>query len=84
MPNPSEKNGSDRNVVLQGLVRADSMLQIALAIPLSTLIGWGIGVWLDHKLHHSWIPILGLILGAAAGFVQIIRLANQANRRADK
>lgn len=78
--NPPPDSSSDRKVVLRGLVRAESMVQIALALPLSTIIGWAIGDFLDHKLHHSWIAIVGLLLGVAAGFVQIIRLVNHANR----
>ena len=81
----SNHSGNDggRKVVLRGLVRAESMVQIALAVPLSTIIGWGLGVWLDHKLHQSWIGIVGLVLGAVAGFVQIVRVANHANRSDD-
>ncbi len=81
--NPSPTPESDRKVVLRGLVRAESMVQIALALPLSTFIGWGLGDFLDHKLHQSWIAIVGLFLGIAAGFLQIVRLANHANRSDD-
>lgn len=76
----SGNSGSDRKVVLRGLVRAESMVQIALALPLSTIIGWALGDFLDHKLHQSWIAVVGLLLGVVAGFVQVVRLANQANR----
>jgi ATP synthase protein I len=82
MPQPTN-SGDDRKVVLRGLVRAETMVQIALALPLSTLIGWGLGVFLNHKLHQSWIAIVGLLLGIAAGFVQVVRLANHANRSDD-
>ena len=81
--NPDAKPGDDRKVVLRGLVRAESMVQIALALPLSTFIGWGLGEFLDHKLHQSWIAIVGLLLGIAAGFTQVVRLANHANRSDD-
>lgn len=84
MTPPSANHGDDRKVVLRGLVRAESMVQIALAVPLSTIVGWGLGDWLDHKLHQSWISILGLVLGAVAGFIQIVRVANHANRSDDK
>ncbi len=82
MPPPAN-SGNDRKVVLRGLVRAESMIQIALALPLSTFIGWGLGDLLDHKLHTSWIAVVGLLLGIAAGFTQVVRLANQANRSDD-
>lgn len=79
MPPPAN-SGNDRKVILRGLVRAESMVQIALALPLATFIGWGLGDFLDHKLHTSWIAIVGLLLGVAAGFTQVVRLANHANR----
>ena len=84
MPPQFTNDGNDRKEVLRGFVRAESMVQIALAVPLSTIIGWGLGDWLDHKMHQSWISILGLVLGAVAGFVQIVRVANHANRSDDK
>ena len=74
---------SDRKVILGGLVRAESIVQIALALPLSAIIGWALGDFLDHKLHQSWIAIVGLLLGVAAGFVQVVRIANHANRSSD-
>lgn len=77
MPASSE---NDRKVVLRGIARAESMVQIALALPLSALIGWIIGDYLANKLHHPWIAIAGVLLGVTAGFVQVIRLANHANR----
>lgn len=81
--NPDLNTKTERNVVLRGLVKADTLAQIAIALPLSALIGWGLGDLLDHKLHHSWIAIVGLLLGVAAGLVQVIRLANDANRSLD-
>jgi ATP synthase protein I len=80
-PNESQNKPDDgRRTILQGYVRAESLVQIALALPLSVVIGWGIGDFLDHKLHQSWIAIVGLFVGIAAGFVQVIRLATRANR----
>jgi len=80
---PPDNSGNDRKVVLRELMRAESLMQIALVLPLSTLIGWGLGDFLDHKLHQSWIAIVGLLLGVAAGFTQVVRIANQANRSDD-
>jgi ATP synthase protein I len=83
MPNPMptpDKPDSQRKIALREIVQAESMIQIALVLPLSCVIGWAIGDFLDHKLHQSWIAIAGLGLGIAAGFVQVIRMANHANR----
>lgn len=79
---PGTKRGTDgnRKMVLRSVVRAEALAQIALVLPLSVVIGWAVGDFLDHKLHQSWIAIVGLFIGVVAGFVQVIRVANHANR----
>jgi ATP synthase protein I len=76
-PGPKEDN---RRMVLQGLVRADAIVQIALAMPLSAILGWALGDFFARRFHQEWMAVAGLFLGIAAGFAQVIRLANQANR----
>jgi len=46
---------------------------LALVLPASTFVGWIIGALLDKWLHTTWLYLVGLILGIAAGFVQLIR-----------
>ena len=58
-------------------VKAESMVQLALAIPAGCLIGWALGTWLDHHFHQGWIMITGIILGAVGGFLQIFRTASR-------
>ncbi|GGG75702.1 AtpZ/AtpI family protein [Edaphobacter dinghuensis] len=60
---------------LGDLVKAESMIQLAIALPAGCLIGWLIGAWLDKHFHQSWISIAGIVLGAIAGFVQIFTTA---------
>jgi ATP synthase protein I len=59
---------------MKSLVQVESLIQLALMIPVATVVGWLIGAGLDKWLHQHWIYIPGLILGAAAGFVQIFRV----------
>jgi ATP synthase protein I len=66
--------GKDDSGTMKSLVQVESLVQLALLLPAATVIGWLIGVGLDHWLHQHWIYIAGLILGAAAGFVQIFRV----------
>ena len=53
--------------------------EIAFIFPAATVVGWLIGVGLDHWLHTSWLYILGLILGIVAGFVQLIRIVSSSD-----
>jgi F0F1-type ATP synthase assembly protein I len=46
---------------------------LALLLPASTVVGYLIGHWLDGALGTTWLTILFLVLGSAAGFVQLIR-----------
>lgn len=56
------------------------MVQIALALPLSSVIGWVLGDAIGRHFHATWPAVVGLVLGVAAGFVQIVRIASKANR----
>ncbi len=69
---PNEK----RNLV-RSYVKAESMIQLAIALPAGCLIGWLAGAWLDRHFHQQWIAIVGVILGAAGGFAQIFRAASR-------
>jgi ATP synthase protein I len=69
--NPKKGTGA-----LGDLVKAESMIQVAIALPAGCLIGWFAGDWADHHFHQGWIGIAGLLLGAVAGFIQIFRTAS--------
>ncbi|HTZ59786.1 MAG TPA: AtpZ/AtpI family protein [Acidobacteriaceae bacterium] len=58
----------------QSLVRVESLIQLGLLLPACVVIGWAIGLALDHWLNQHWMNVAGLILGAIAGFVQTIRI----------
>jgi F0F1-type ATP synthase assembly protein I len=53
--------------------RAAEYSGLALVLPVSTFVGYGIGYWLDKKFGTTWLSILFLILGSVAGFVTLIR-----------
>ena len=59
---------------LESLVQVEKLVQLGLLIPCATCIGWISGVGLDRLFHQHWIFIVGLILGATAGFVQMFRV----------
>ncbi len=66
---------------LGDLVKAESMIQLALVLPAACLMGWVIGTALDKHFHVGWISILGVLLGAVAGFIQIFRTASRFLKR---
>lgn len=75
--NKSKRGGG----VFGSLVQAESMIQLALALPAGCLIGWFIGMLLDHHFHTDWIQVVGIIVGAVAGFVQIFTTASKFMKR---
>ncbi|MBZ5726281.1 MAG: AtpZ/AtpI family protein [Acidobacteriia bacterium] len=46
---------------------------LALLLPVSTAVGYAMGYWLDRAFGTTWLRILFLILGSAAGFMTLIR-----------
>ena len=74
-PNNPAKNYSSLKDYLKDYVKAEQMVLLGLAIPVGCVLGMLFGSWLDRRLHTGWIAIAGIILGAAAGFVQIFILA---------
>jgi F0F1-type ATP synthase assembly protein I len=71
-----KKNGG-----LHDLVKAESMIQVALVLPAACLIGALGGSALDKHFHTGWIAVTGILLGAAAGFIQIYKTASRQMKR---
>jgi len=49
--------------------------QLAFVLPAALVVGWLIGAALDRWLHTSWLYLAGILLGIAAGFIELIRTA---------
>ena len=49
--------------------------EIGFILPAAVIVGYLIGLALDHWLHLHWIYIVGIIFGAIVGFVKMIRMA---------
>ena len=73
-PKPGERKKSP-------LVMVAEYSQLAFIFPAATVVGWLIGVALDHWLHTSWLYLVGLILGIIAGFVELIRLVTSSESK---
>jgi F0F1-type ATP synthase assembly protein I len=74
MADPSQEP-KDKNFWVQ----MASYAQLAFVFPAATVIGWLIGLALDHWLHTTWLYLVGLILGIVAGFVELIRTAAKSS-----
>ncbi len=53
--------------------------QIAFIIPAGVVVGLLVGKLLDYWFHTHWLFIAGIIVGAIAGFVDIIRTLTRDN-----
>jgi F0F1-type ATP synthase assembly protein I len=54
--------------------------EIGFMIPMAVVVGYFLGLAADYFLHTHWIYLLGIIFGAVAGFVSMIRRALEANK----
>ena len=77
MSESPNRNQNGPKGALGGLVKAERLMQIAVALPVSVLVGWGCGVLLDKWLHQHWIYIPGLLLGCIAGFIEVFHIVQQ-------
>ena len=68
---------------LGDLVKAESMIQLALVLPAACLIGALGGGALDKHFHTGWMVVVGILLGATAGFIQIFKTASRFMKRDD-
>ena len=57
-----------------------SLLSAGLLFPVSILIGYGIGYYLDRWLGTSYLKIVFLLFGIAAGFVGFFRTISQLGK----
>ena len=70
---PSSQAPKDKN----NWAQIANYAQLGFIFPAATVVGWLIGLGLDHLLHTTWLYIPGLILGIVAGFVELIRMVSR-------
>jgi ATP synthase protein I len=82
-PIPDSNRGRKSSGILDAIVQAEKMIQVALILPCAAFIGWLGGAWLDSRLHQKWIGLAGIVFGGVSGLVYVIRLALAAANRGD-
>ena len=60
--------------------QVSSLLGIGLVFPISIVIGYGIGYYLDQWLGTKYLKIVFLLFGIASGFVSFFRTIAQVER----
>jgi F0F1-type ATP synthase assembly protein I len=53
---------------------------LGIALPATTVTGYFIGVLLDHWLETNFLYLVFLIIGIAAGFLELYRIATRKPR----
>jgi F0F1-type ATP synthase assembly protein I len=64
-------------------VQVGQYTSLAFMLPAGTLIGYGIGYMLDRALGTSFLKVVLLILGTAAGFAEVIRQVQKDSGNSD-
>jgi ATP synthase protein I len=78
-----QRGGRKEQGALGQLVKAETFIQFAIALPLGCLLGWLIGSALDKHFHQHWIGVVGILMGAVGGFLQIFTTASRYLKRGE-
>jgi F0F1-type ATP synthase assembly protein I len=70
----------DHNSLQSSTVAWARYSQIAFILPAAVVIGLLVGKLLDHLLHTHWLFLAGIILGAVAGFLDLIRTVTREQK----
>ena len=73
-PDPNEP---DSNQKKQFWVQIARYSQLAFIFPAALVVGWLVGAALDRWLHTTWLYLAGILLGIAAGFIELIRAVSR-------
>ena len=72
-----DKRKADKRASFQQL---SSLIGVGLVFPISIVIGYGIGYYLDRWLGTTYLKIVFLLFGIASGFVSFFRSISAAER----
>ena len=62
---------------LGDLVKAETMIQLGIALPIGCLVGYFLGSLVDHHFGTKYGGIIGILIGAAGGFIKIFQTAQK-------
>ena len=64
-------------------LQAGEYMALAMALPVSTFVGYGIGYYIDKWLGTHVFYLVFLLLGIASGLIQLIRKVTSENKEED-
>jgi F0F1-type ATP synthase assembly protein I len=73
-PIPDSNPRKKGSAIVDSMVQAEKMIQVALLLPCAAFIGWLGGAGLDKLFHQKWITTAGVVFGILAGLVGAVRL----------
>lgn len=56
-------------------------ISLAFVLPISALVGYGMGFFLDKLFHTHFLYLVFMVLGVVAGFIEIFRTLNAEMHR---
>jgi ATP synthase protein I len=74
-PIPDSQPRSKASGIVDAIVQAEKMIQVAFVMPCAVVIGWFAGWWLDKHLHQRWMTVAGVVFGGISGIFYAVRLA---------
>lgn len=80
-PIPDPHSRGKVSSLVDAIVQAEKMIQVAFVLPCAAFIGWLAGAWLDRRLHQSWIALAGIVFGGVSGLVYVVRLALMTDKQ---
>jgi F0F1-type ATP synthase assembly protein I len=80
----ANKEGKQSSSEKKSWIEAEKYIQLGVTLPAATVLGWFLGSLLDKWLGTHWIKILGLFVGIAAGFVQLVRVAIASSKEQEQ
>ena len=55
---------------------------VGLVLAISVGLGAWLGLWLDERWGTGpWLTVLGVVIGSAAGFIELLREVNRYKRK---
>jgi len=74
-------NGRNHDRPGKTLIWLGKYLSLALTLPASVAAGYLLGAFADHFLHMPILRALGIMLGMAAGLIQILRELSRESKK---